>query len=129
MIFSFGDCELDTSLYELRRRGEACAIEPKAFDLLLHLVKNRNRLVPKDEIYDIIWKGRIVSESTLHSCMNAVRNAIGDSGKTQDFVRTFSRRGFRFVGDVEVQGLPNARREAVSQSDDRPPRPSITANA
>jgi len=108
MIFSFGDCELDGRLYELRRHGKTCAIEPKAFDLLFYLVKNRERLVTKDEIFDTIWEGRIVSEATLSSCVNAVRRAIGDSGKAQTYIRTFPRRGFRFIGDVEAR---QSRRE------------------
>jgi TolB-like protein len=106
MIYSFGDCELDTSLYELRRGGKACAIEPKAFDLLFYLVKNRDRLVTKDEIHDTIWEGRIVSEATLSSCVNVARRAIGDSGKKQTYIRTLPRRGFHFVADVEVRESP-----------------------
>jgi TolB-like protein/cytochrome c-type biogenesis protein CcmH/NrfG len=118
MIFSFGDCELDTSLYELRRRGEACAIEPKAFDLLLFLVKNRDRLVTKDEIHDTIWEGRIVSDATLSSCVNVARRAIGDSGKKQTYIRTLPRRGFRFVADVDVRNPEGERSEADSRSED-----------
>ena len=76
MIYSFEDCELDTARYELRREGDSCPIEPKAFDLLVLLVENRDRLVTKDEIHDIIWKERIVSEATLSSCVNAARSAI-----------------------------------------------------
>jgi adenylate cyclase len=109
VIFSFGDCELDTSLYGLRRQGKACKIEPKAFDLLLYLVKNRGRVVTKDEIYERIWKGRIVSEATLSSCINAARQAIGDSGKSQMYIRTYSRRGFRFIADVDVLLLQDER--------------------
>lgn len=112
MIYSFGDYELDTSLFELRRCGEPRAIEPKAFDLLLYLVRNRDRLVTKDEILDAVWEGRIVSEATLSSYINAARKAIGDSGKTQAFIRTLPRRGFRFMGEVS-SNLP--RLEAPNQ--------------
>ncbi len=103
MIFAFGDCELDTDLYELRRGGVACHVEPQVFDLLLHLVKNRDRLVTRDEIYATIWKGRIVSESALNTRISAARRAIGDSGSEDGYIRTVFGRGFRLVGAVEMR--------------------------
>ena len=63
-------------------------------------MQNRERVVSKDELLDAVWGGRIVSESTLTSHINAVRKAIGDSGEEQRLVRTIARKGFRFVGDV-----------------------------
>jgi len=114
MIFSFGDCELDSSLYELRRGGKPYAIEPKAFDLLLYLIENRDRIVSKDEIHKTIWEGRIVSEATLSSCINTARRAIGDSGKAQNYIRTLPRRGFRFVGGVEAQPVRKDQGEVGS---------------
>ena len=80
--------------------SEAIAIGPQVFDLLVHLVQNRERVVSKDDLLDAVWGGRIVSESTLTSHINAVRKAIGDSGQEQRLIRTVARKGFRFVGDV-----------------------------
>ncbi len=108
MLFLFDDYELDTGLFELRRRGEQRAIEPKAFDLLAFLIENRDRLVTKDEIHDVIWKDRIVSDATLNSCINSARKAIGDTGKEQNFIKTYPRRGFRFVADVQCKGPQEA---------------------
>ena len=107
MIYCFENCELDTTLFELRKEGEALSIEPKAFDLLRFLVENRDRLVSKDELLDAVWDGRIVSEATVGSCVNAARKAIGDSGKEQRFIQTLPRRGFRFVGAVDVKADPS----------------------
>ena len=73
---------------------------PKAFDLLVYLVQNREHVVSKDDLLHAVWEGRIVSEFTLTSHINAVRRAIGDSGEAQRLVRTLARKGFRFVGDV-----------------------------
>jgi pimeloyl-ACP methyl ester carboxylesterase/DNA-binding winged helix-turn-helix (wHTH) protein len=70
------------------------------FDVLLHLVRNRDRIVGKDDLLDTGWDGRIVSESTLSSRISAVRHALGDSGTEQKFIRTVPRRGFRFVGEL-----------------------------
>jgi TolB-like protein len=102
--FAFRDCVLDLERRELTRGSGAVAIGPQVFDLLVYLVQNRERVVSKDSVLDAVWGGRIVSESTLTSHINAVRKAIGDSGGEQHLVRTVPRKGFRFVGDVrEVQ--------------------------
>jgi TolB-like protein len=98
--YVFGDYALDPDRRELTRHSEAVAIGPKVFDLLLFLVKNRDHVVSKDAVLDAVWVGRIVSESTLTSHINAVRKAIGDSGEEQCLIRTIARKGFRFVGDV-----------------------------
>ena len=100
MPFLFGDCVLDPDRRELSRRAEAVALGPQVFDLLVYLVVNREHVVSRDGILDAVWDGRIVSESTLASHINAVRKAIGDSGQEQRLIRTVARKGFRFVGEV-----------------------------
>lgn len=100
MQFAFRDCVVDLERRELTRGSETIAIGPQVFDLLVYLVENRERVVTKDSLLDAVWSGRIVSESTLSSHINAVRRAIGDSGDEQHLVRTVPRKGFRFVGDV-----------------------------
>src|SRR4051812_49451501 len=106
MPFMFEDCVLDLDRRELSRGAEVVATGPQVFDLLVYLVQNRERVVSKDDLLHTVWGGRIVSESTLTSHINAVCKAIGDSGKDQSLVRTVARKGFRFVGDVgEAQSL------------------------
>jgi len=99
--FRFADFEIDVARHELRRAGAAVHIEPQVFDLLVHLVRHRDRIVSKDELFDAVWRGRIVSEATLSSRISAARRALGDSGNDQSFIRTVHKRGFRFVGHVE----------------------------
>jgi DNA-binding winged helix-turn-helix (wHTH) protein len=70
------------------------------------LIRNRNRVVSKDDLLDGVWEGRIVSESTLTSRINAARHAIGDTGADQSLIKTISRRGFRFIGEVEETKMP-----------------------
>jgi len=99
--FRFADFEIDLARQEMRRTGAIVHIEPLVFDLLVHLIRNRDRIVSKDELFEAIWQGRIVSEATLSSRISAARRALGDSGNDQSFIRTLHKRGFRFVGDVE----------------------------
>ena len=74
-------------------------VEPQVFDLILHLVRNHDRVVSKDELLAHVWDGRVVSESTLTTRINAARRALGDSGEQQQFIKTIPRRGLRFVGE------------------------------
>jgi TolB-like protein/DNA-binding winged helix-turn-helix (wHTH) protein/Tfp pilus assembly protein PilF len=99
--FRFADFEIDLAQRELRRAGATVHLEPQVFDLLVHLVQNRDRIVSKDELIDTIWGGRIISEAALSSRINAVRRALGDTGTQQAFVKTLHKRGFRFVGEME----------------------------
>jgi TolB-like protein len=101
MEFLFGDCSLDLDRRELTRGSEQISIGPQVFDLLAYLVQNRGRVVGKDDLLEAVWHGRIVSESTVTSHINAARKAIGDNGEEQRLIRTVARKGFRFVGDVQ----------------------------
>jgi len=101
LIFRFASFEIDVARHELRRSAELVSIEPQVFDLLVHLLRNRNRIVSKCELVDTVWMGRIVSEATLSSRVSAARQAIGDNGTDQALIRTYHKRGFRFVGNVD----------------------------
>jgi TolB-like protein len=113
--FVFSDHVLDVDRRELRRRGELIALEPQVFDLLVYLVRNRDRVVSKDDLLEAIWDGRIVSESTMTSRINAARKAVGDSGEAQRLIRTIPRKGIRFVGAMRDEQKPAARVDADPQ--------------
>jgi TolB-like protein len=125
MVLAFGDHRLDIARRELRRGTELIDLEPKAFDLLAFLVQHRDRVVSKDDLLQGVWGGRIVSESALTTRINAVRRALGDDGTAQRLVRTFTRKGIRFVGEVtEVPDLSapsiGGRPARVPAAADRP---------
>src|SRR3954470_10612247 len=101
--FEFDHHRIDPSRGELSRNGTPIKVEPRIFDLLLHLIENRHRLIDKDDLIAHVWGGRIVSDSALTKAINSARKAIGDSGRAQRLIRTSSRRGSRFVGPVRVQ--------------------------
>jgi TolB-like protein/DNA-binding winged helix-turn-helix (wHTH) protein/cytochrome c-type biogenesis protein CcmH/NrfG len=100
----FGDYVLDRERRELSRGSEQIALEPQVLDVLIHLVQNRDRVVTKDDLIACVWDGRIVSDSTLTSRVNAARRAVGDSGDRQEVIKTYARRGFRFLGAVQIAG-------------------------
>jgi len=123
MIYQFSGCSLDTELFELRRQGQLVGLEPQVFRVIVYLIKNRDRVVMKDELVEKIWDGRVVSDSVLNTRINSARNALGDSGKAQSIIRTFPRRGFRFVaGVVETQSGFSA---PINSQIALPDRPSI----
>lgn len=103
LIFSFGPYQLDTDRLEFRRSEDPVALEPQVFRLLQHLIEHSDRVVSKDELFEVIWQGRIVSDATLNSRINAARRAVGDSGKTQTVIRTISKRGYRFVARLQPE--------------------------
>jgi DNA-binding winged helix-turn-helix (wHTH) protein len=88
------------------------------FDLLVYLVQNRDRVVSKDDLIASVWGGRIVSESTLTSRINAARNAVGDSGQKQQLIRTIPRKGLRFIGVVHTQVDDNTPTQATDPPSD-----------
>jgi TolB-like protein len=116
--FHFADHLLDTDRRELHRGSEAVAVEPQVFDLLVYLVQNRDRVVSKDDVIASVWSGRIVSDSTLTSRINAVRKAVGDNGEAQRLIRTIARKGFRFVGEVRVAPAGEAMPQAGAPADE-----------
>jgi TolB-like protein len=109
-MYHFEGFTLDASQLELRAGERRIDVQPQVFSLITYLVENGDRVVTKDEIFDEVWDGRIVSDGTLNARVNAARRALGDDGKAQKIIRTFPRRGFRFVAAVTEEGTahPNA---------------------
>ncbi|MCV0394328.1 MAG: winged helix-turn-helix domain-containing protein [Rhizobiaceae bacterium] len=107
MLYAFDDYLLDFARREVRCRDAAVPSEPQVFDLIVFLVRHRDRVATLDEIVEHIWDGRHVSESTIRNCINAARKTLGDDGKRQRVIRTIPRRGLRFVAEVrELDAAP-----------------------
>lgn len=129
--YLFEDYVLDVDRRELHRGTENISIAPQVFDLLDYLIRNRERVVTRDDLINTIWNGRIVSEAALTTRLNAVRTAISDSGEEQRLIKTLPRKGFRFVGlVVEAAGAAppaagQSRSEIVQPALALPDRPSI----
>lgn len=122
MIYRFGSFSLDTERLELTSNAAPVDVQPQVFELLKFLIENRERVVSKDEIFDEVWQGRIVSDGTLNARINAARRALGDDGQEQSIIRTFPRRGFRFVAELIEgnEGLSELDAAFVSETSDLP---------
>lgn len=112
MRYDFGDFTLDTDIGQLSHAGEEVQVEPRAFTLLCHLVANSDRLVSKDELVEVIWDGRIVTDAAISTLVKTVRRSVGDDGKAQRLIRTVHGRGFRFVGPLR-QSIPAGARTEI----------------
>jgi TolB-like protein/DNA-binding winged helix-turn-helix (wHTH) protein len=104
--YLFEDYTFDTERRELHRAAVAVSITPQVFDLLDYLIRNRERVVSKDDLIGAVWNGRIVSDAALTTRLNAARHAIGDSGEAQRLLKTLPRKGLRFVGSVQESQTP-----------------------
>ena len=116
--YLFEDCVLDTDRRELRRGADLLSVTPQVFDLLDYLIRNRERVVSKDDLIAAVWHGRIVSDAALTTRINVARNTIGDSGYDQRLIKTLPRKGFRFVGAVQEEAAA-----AVAATPMEAPRP------
>jgi TolB-like protein len=121
--YLFDDCAFDTDRRELHRGADAVSIAPQVFDLLDYLIRNRDRVISKDELINAIWNGRIVSEAALTTRLNVARSAIGDSGEEQRLIKTLPRKGFRFVGTVREAAGPSSL--VVADDPAEPPMPIL----
>jgi TolB-like protein len=133
LLFRFENFSLDADRRELRCGGDLVSLEPQVFDLLVYLIRNRDRVVSKDDMIAAVWGGRIVSESALTNRINAARAAVGDSGEQQRLIKTLQRKGIRFVGEAREEQSSQAAAVPVATvaADERPhaltlpDRPSI----
>lgn len=100
MRLSFDDFVIDTTRYELRRNDEPCKLEPKVFDLIAHFAQHPNQIFSREQLVELLWKSRFVSDATISTCIKSARKALGDSGVTQRYIQTVRGRGFRFNAGV-----------------------------
>jgi TolB-like protein/tetratricopeptide (TPR) repeat protein len=129
--YHFEEFVLDTDRRELHRGTEMVSIAPQVFDLLDYLIRNRERVVGKEDLINAVWNGRVVSDAALTTRLNVARSVVGDSGEEQRLIKTLQRKGFRFVGTVmEVRGqesiaFPDDRLEPLKSAPALPDKPSI----
>ena len=95
MIYTFGECVLNTQLHVLARAGKPIKLRPKAFEVLVYFIEHRDRIVAKHELCEQVWPNQFISDATLGSTVRAVRQAIGDTGEAQQLIQTVHGYGYR----------------------------------
>ncbi len=119
MIFKVGGVELDTERCSITRDGLPVSVEPQVFDLLVFLIRHRDRLITRDQFFDELWPGRVVSENVLSNEIKLGRAVLGDDGNQQKYIRAIRGRGYQFVGEIqeteaEIDPSPAQRNRAVA---------------
>jgi DNA-binding winged helix-turn-helix (wHTH) protein len=100
MLYTFGDFELDEDKRELRLRHREIPLQPRVFDLLVYLIRDRERVVSKDELLEALWPDVIVADGALQRAVSLARSALQQGG-AQAAIRTFSRHGYRFCAEIQ----------------------------
>jgi DNA-binding winged helix-turn-helix (wHTH) protein/tetratricopeptide (TPR) repeat protein len=124
VILSFGEFQLDIDRFELRQNGRLRKLEPKVYDLIAHLARNSGRVFSRDDLIASVWRGRLVSDATVSTCVKNARRVLGDSGDQQRYIQTVRGRGFRFAADVERNALSSESKSGKQVSYTARPRGS-----
>src|SRR5690606_27026257 len=116
VTYRFKDCEVDPASYRLLVKGEVVAIEPRVFELVVYLIEHRDRVVSKEELFERLWAGKYVTESTLTRAVYEARRALGDDSRQQHIIKTLHSRGYQFVAAVHEDRREERADEPHTQS-------------
>src|ERR1700755_2094097 len=98
----FDEFVLDMARYELSCLDKPVAVEPQVFNVLAHLVANHGRVISREELIDTVWGSGRGSDASLSTRIKGARQALGDTGESQRYIRTVRGRGFQFVGNPSI---------------------------
>jgi DNA-binding winged helix-turn-helix (wHTH) protein/TolB-like protein len=121
--FRIGDYVVDTARYRISVGEVPVAVEPKVFDLLVHLIRHRDRVLTREELFQSVWDGREVSDATLSNHVRSARKALGDSGELQQTIQTVRGRGYQFVAPV-IEAVEDAASAVVGTTPAPAPAPA-----
>src|SRR5215510_240879 len=120
MVYRFADFELDDQLYQLRRSGETVKVEPQVFKLLAYLITHRDRVISREELFEKLWPGQVVSEAALTYCVAKARKTVQDDGIQQHIIKTLHGHGYRFIAKITVYvDTPLQENQTISISEDK----------
>jgi DNA-binding winged helix-turn-helix (wHTH) protein/tetratricopeptide (TPR) repeat protein len=125
--FLIGEFVVDTARFRITQGDTTVAVEPKVFDLLVHLIRNRDRVLTREQLFEAVWDGREVSDATLSNHVAGARRVLGDSGELQRTIQTVRGRGYQFVapvielGETDAQAVVEPPPAAVSEPAPPPP--------
>ena len=104
---------LDVATGELRRNEARLELRPKVYSLLVYLIENRERLVPKEEILDVVWRDVHVSDGVLNRTIAELRQVLGDDSRDSRLIETTPRRGYRFIATVTASTVRQAQADLM----------------
>ncbi|MEP4889042.1 MAG: winged helix-turn-helix domain-containing protein [Aliiglaciecola sp.] len=116
MIYRFNNIEVDLNKFELRSDKSPVLIEPKVFDLIVYLIQHRQRLVTREELFETVWDGREVSDTSLSNHIKSARKILGDNGNLQQVIKTVRSRGYQFIAPVNEVSQPS-----ITEQNSQPP--------
>ena len=105
-IYRFGEFTVDTREFVVSKNGEAVTLTPRAFDVLILLLRNSGHVVEKRQLFDEVWKDNFVSDNALTKVVRELRHALADSANDPKLIETVPKRGYRFIGEIDS---PNGR--------------------
>ena len=108
MIYKFNNIEIDTKNYRLLMDKKMVAVEPQVFNLIVYLLKHKDRLVTREEMLDNLWQGRVVSDTSISNQIKSARKILGDDGRKQTVIKTFHGRGYQFIASCEDEPQTNS---------------------
>ena len=127
--FQFGDITVDARAFHVERGGIPLAITPRAFDVLLFLLRNGGRIVEKQEIFDAVWRDSFVTDNALTRVIKEIRHGLGDDAASPRFIETVPKRGYRFIAPVAVSELSALPPQATAEVDGSPRRRMLVTSA
>src|SRR5215831_8921192 len=110
-VFRFSDVEVHEGELRILRNGDVLPVEPKAFRVLLHLLRNPGRLVPKDELIQAGWGDTAVTDNSLTRNIALLRRLLGDDPREPRYIETVSTVGYRFVAPLDMEEGGEAARD------------------
>jgi DNA-binding winged helix-turn-helix (wHTH) protein/Tol biopolymer transport system component len=124
-LYELGDLTIDLRRVEVRRAGELVPLEPKSFDVLRHLVENRDRLVTKEELLETVWKDTFVTPNVLTRAVAQLRKGLGDDAFEARYIETVAKRGYRFIAPVTAGENGLGSQAGVTPSPDGVPPAAV----
>lgn len=101
MLYQLNNREVDVDLYQIRHDGKVLAVEPKVFDLIVYLLEHRERIISRAELFEHVWEGRTVSDTSLSNHIKSARKVLGDNGELQCVIKTVRSRGYQFIAATQ----------------------------
>src|ERR1022692_2262255 len=117
-IFTFDDVEVHEREFKLVKAGGAFAVEPKAFRVLLILLRNPGKLIGKEDLLNAVWGDAAVTDNSLARSVGLLRRLLGDDTRNPGYIETVATVGYRFVCKVEVSEDATAGLDRPGESED-----------